>query len=138
MSPTVKHIVGSEKSEFSCHKILLSSYSSPFDKDILGSSKGRITDFMNFPDFSEQEMVAFVTWPHSGRLDRTPNQRFPCLLWTFGKNIGAVLFMNDSIQLLCDNIRQGALRAPTADFIYNTTDAEILQDRMDQSDCERG
>jgi len=83
-----------------------------------------ITEAMNFPAYSEQEMDAFVGWLYSGRLDRQPNQRLPCLLWTFGRKFEAPLFQNDAMRLLSDNIRLGALRVPTVNFAYNTTAAD--------------
>jgi hypothetical protein len=101
--------------------LLLSFYSSSFDKDIFGSPKGMITEALTC---SEQEMDAFVSWLYSGRLDRKPNQRLPCLLWTFGKKFGTPLFQNNAMQLLSDNIRLGALSVSTAHFAYNNNAAD--------------
>jgi hypothetical protein len=100
-----------------CHRVLLEYYSSLLEEQF----------FMQLPFLTIPENVnvvsAFVGWLYTGRLERPDNDgqiEFACSLWHFGTKIGAPMFVNDVVHLICDYHMQYALEANFAKLVYDT------------------
>jgi hypothetical protein len=98
-----------------CHRVLLEYYSS-----LLKEQSFMQFSFLAIPE-DVKVVSAFVCWLYTGRLERLDSVgqiEFACSLWDFGFRIGAPMFVNDVVHLICDYHMQYALEANLAKLVY--------------------
>jgi hypothetical protein len=116
-------LVGRKEKKFFCHKTLLSFYSAFFDRALYGGFKESQDDVIKLPEDDIHVVSQFISWIYSGRLNRRKSKRhYKRSSWIFGDKIGAPLFTNDVIHLLCDYFNHRKTSSPwNVKYTYSST-----------------